>query len=246
MIKKISSVLLLFLWIHFEVQAQEKQVTNQSLYWLRYYNQLTMNKNWTWHNEFEDRRFFEHHQQHHFIVHSRLHRQISSNANVALGLTYSLQSPHDPNATAKLVVPEIRPVQEFNYSHAVTPKLTIQHRLRIDERFIRKNDRKVLLDGYDFNVRCRYRLQASYQLRDEKAKMPTTIKVSDELMINAGNTILDNQFDQNRIYIGIEQGLHPNLSIELGYLYLYQQRASGYEFFDRDIIRFTIYHKIKL
>ncbi len=104
----------------------------------------------------------------------------------------------------------------------------------------------MLLDGYDFNVRFRYRLQASYQLRDEKAKMPTTIKVFDELMINVGNTILYNQFDQNRIYIGIEQGLHQNLSIELGYLYWYQQKASGYQFFDRDIIRFTIYHKIKL
>jgi hypothetical protein len=65
-------------------------------------------------------------------------------------------------------------------------------------------------------------------------------------MVNAGDKIIYNQFDQNRVYAGIEQGLNKKFTIELGYLHWYQQRASGYQFFDRDIIRLTIYHKIKL
>jgi hypothetical protein len=246
MVKKKRYLLPLFCLLHFGLQAQTKQVINQSLYWVRYYNQLSINKKMTWHNEFEDRRFFENNQQHHFIMHSRLHYKILQNADVAFGLTYSLQSPQDPNSTSDLVVPEIRPVQEINYSNPITKKLTIQHRLRIDERFIHKNDSKVLLDGYDFNFRFRYRLQASYKFSKEESKTTTTLKVADELMLNAGDKIVYNQFDQNRVYVGVEQGLNKNFAIELGYLHWYQQRASGYQFFDRDIIRLTIYHKIKL
>lgn len=245
-IKKGIYLLPLFYSLHFGLYAQTKQVTKQSLYWIRYYNQLSINKKWTWHNEFEDRRFFENNQQHHFIVHSRLHYKFLKNADISFGLTYSLQSPQDPNSTSVLVVPEIRPVQEINYSNPISKKLTIQHRIRIDERFIHKNDSKVLLDGYDFNFRIRYRLQASYKLSKEESKTPTTLKLADELMVNAGNRIVYNQFDQNRIYAGIEQGLSKNFAVELGYLHWYQQRASGYQFFDRDIIRLTIYHKIKL
>jgi hypothetical protein len=65
-------------------------------------------------------------------------------------------------------------------------------------------------------------------------------------MINVGKAIVYNQFDQNRIYVGIEQGLGKGISAEIGYLYWYQQRASGNQFFERDIIRFTLNHKIKL
>jgi hypothetical protein len=246
MVKKKTHLLPLLFLLHFGLKAQTKQVTNQSLYWVRYYNQLSINKKWTWHNEFEDRRFFENNQQHHFIMHSRLHYKILQNADVAFGLTYSLQSPQDPNSISDLVVPEIRPVQEINYSNPTTKRLIIQHRLRIDERFIHRNDGKELLDGYDFNFRFRYRIQVSYKLSKEKSKTPTTLKVADELMVNAGDKIIYNQFDQNRVYAGIEQGLNKKFAIELGYLHWYQQRASGYQFFDRDIIRLTINHKIKL
>ncbi len=67
-IKKIPVILLLLLVDH-GAKAQ-KNVTHQSLYWIRYYNQLSLNQKWTWHNEIDDRRFFENNTQHHLIVHS--------------------------------------------------------------------------------------------------------------------------------------------------------------------------------
>jgi Protein of unknown function (DUF2490) len=242
---KIFTFLSLILLFNLDLTAQ-KTVTNQSLYWLRYYNQLTLNNKLIWHNEIEDRRFFEHNRQHHLIIHSRLHYKFLQNADAAFGLTYSLQSPQDPNATIDMVVPENRIVQEFNLSNPLTKRLTIQQRLRIEERFIHKNNGKELLDGYDFNFRFRFRLQANCTISEAEAKNITTLKVSDELMINVGKAIVYNQFDQNRIYVGIEQGLGKGISAELGYLYWYQQRASGNQFFERDIIRFTLNHKIKL
>ena len=230
--------------MNFGAKAQ-KTVTHQSLYWLRYYNQFAIHKNWTWHNEIDDRRFFENNKQHHLIMHSRLHYKIYKNADIAFGLTYSLQSPQEPNSNTDLVVPELRPVQEINLSNPLGKRFTFHQRLRIEERFLHKNNGMALLEGYAFNFRFRYRLQASYKINKEEANNPTTLKVADELMINAGRKIIYNQFDQNRIYAGLEQGINKNISIELGYLHWYQQRATGNQFFERDIIRFTLYHKIK-
>jgi Protein of unknown function (DUF2490) len=243
--KKILFLGLLSL-VNYGLKAQTKQVTNQGLYWMRYYNQLSLNEKWTWHNEIEERRFFENNRHHHLIMHTRLHYKFFKNADLALGFTYSLQSPQDPNAKIDLVVPELRPGQEVNFSNPITKRLTIQQRFRIDERFIQSNNGKELTDGYDFNFRFRYRLLLNYKLNKDDTKLSSTIKLSDELMLNAGKNIIYNQFDQNRIYVGFEQGLNKNFSAELGYLYWYQQRSSGYQFFDRDIVRLTIYHKIKL
>lgn len=63
-------------------------------------------------------------------------------------------------------------------------------------------------------------------------------------MINAGNNVGFSIFDQNRVYIGVEKNLHKNVSIEMGYLYWFQQRSTGYQFFKSDIFRFTLYHKM--
>lgn len=65
-------------------------------------------------------------------------------------------------------------------------------------------------------------------------------------MINAGQKIVYNTFDQNRIYAGLQYGFNKNITFELGYLNSFQQRAGGVDYYDRDIIRFTLYHKINL
>lgn len=239
-------MLLLVISTSISTKSQIKQVTNQSLYWMRYYNQLSLNDKWTWHNEIDTRRFLVNSKHHHLIMHSRIHYKFYKNADAGLGFTYSLQDPQDPYSESSLTIPELRVVQEINQNNPITNKFSIQHRVRIDERFFRKNDGKELLEGYDFNFRFRYRFQATYKLLEQENKNATTLKVADEIMINAGKNIVYNHFDQNRIYAGVEQGLSKNFSVELGYMHCYQQRASGYQFFDRDIIRLTFYHKIKI
>lgn len=245
MTAKTFSFLLLFLLSSITAVSQ-KNITNQSLYWLRYYNQLSINKKLTWHNEIDDRRFFDANKQHHLIMHSRLHYKFFQNVDAALGMTYSLQSPQDPASTSELVIPELRPVQEINIVNPVTKKFSLQHRFRIEERFIHKNDGKTLLDGYDFNFRFRYRLQVNYMLTKIEANHPLTLKIAEEIMVNTGEHIVYNSFDQNRIYFALEKSLAKGFSAELGYLYWFQQRSSGNQYFERDIMRFTLYHKIKL
>lgn len=224
----------------------QKETINQSLYWTRYFNQLALTPKLTWHNEIENRQFFEHNRQHHFIIHSRLHHKIFKRADFAAGFSYGRQSPHTTDSESRLSIPELRPYQEVNITNLYSRRFALQQRLRVDERFIKRNNDVELLDGYQFNFRFRYRLQASITLSKLESEKLTALKIADELMINAGDKILYNQFDQNRIYLGIEQGIAKGLALELGYLNWYQQRPSGKEFFARDIVRITFHHKINL
>lgn len=242
-----SIFIILLSFTGFGVFAQ-RTVVHQSLYWLRYNNQLIFNEKMYWNNDFEERRFFKNNRQHHFIFHSRLHYKISKAIDLGAGFTYSLQSPQEPDAANRLVVPELRPGQQVTFLGKISPRLSLDQRLRIDERFIRRNNGRELLDGYDFNFRFRYRLQASFRInKKENKNTATTLRVSDEIMFNAGKNIVYNQFDQNRVYLGLEQGLMPNISLELGYLKWFQRRPKpAEEYFDRDIVRLAIHHKIKL
>ena len=237
----IASILCFFSTL---LKAQES-ITHQNLYWTRYYNQYSFNSKLSWHNEADMRRFLENNKLQQFIFHSHVHYKVLPSLDVAMGLTYSRQSPQFPDATTDLVVPEIRPFQEITHSQALSKRFTLSHRFRLDERFVSKNDGKVLLDGYDFNLRYRYRIQGVCNLSKKEDKTPTTAKIADELMLNSGENIIYNHFDQNRIYLGVEQSISPSLSVELGYLRWFQQRSSGKDFFDRNIYRLTIYHRLK-
>jgi Protein of unknown function (DUF2490) len=243
---KLKFLLIFLLFCTSTLFAQKKEVTKQSFYWIRYYNQLKINEKLIWHNEFDNRTFFEHNRHHQFIINSILHNKLSKNLDAAYGLTYSLQNPQDPNAESKLTIPEVRPLQEINYSTSLNKKLMLQQRFRIEERFVHKNNGKVLLDGYDFNFRFRCRVQFNLKISKQSALKQTTLKLSEEVMVNAGKAIVYNYFDQNRSYIAFEQELNKSFSVELGYLKSFHQRSTGYQFYNRDTLRFTLHHKIKL
>lgn len=237
-IKKI----LFFAFILVHTFAQ-KNTIRQNIYWLRYYNQFSLNKNLTWQNEFENRRFIEGNVQHLFITHSRLHFQFSKRADVAMGFTYLLQSPNVPEtAVSRLIVPEFRPVQEVNWTDPILTRLTLSHRIRVDERFVRKASTIALLDGYDFNLRFRYRLMLSYPL--SKVVNPLTLRYGHEIFLNAGEQIVYNQFDQFRTIVSLEKRLNKHFSTELSYIHWYQQRSTGTDFFNRNIARLTLIHRI--
>ncbi|WP_255070947.1 DUF2490 domain-containing protein [Lacihabitans sp. LS3-19] len=220
------------------VSFSQKNVTNQNLFWLRFSNQTNFkNSKFFLINEVEDRRFYISNTQHHTIQHNHLHYKIKPNVDVALGQTFSWQNPQFPDANIKLTVPEVRPFQEINASEKINPKLIFSTRFRIDERFIRNNNGTELSDGYKFNMRYRLRIQYQYLIWKNGS-----LKISDELMINSGKNT--NFFDQNRIFISYEHKFTKNTSSEIGYLRWYQQRSQFDTYFQRDIVRFSLFQKL--
>ena len=221
------------------VYAQSKTTTHQNLFWMRLMVQSSLSKRLYLVNEIDNRRFFEANTQHHTIQHNHLHFRVKPNFDVALGQTFSWQNPQFPNATMILTVPEVRSFQELNATQMISSKIAFSTRLRVEERFVRKNNGIELLDGHNFNMRYRFKLQYQFWLGKNKKD---NLKLSNELMVNSGANV--NFFDQNRLYLGFEHNFTKKLSVEIGYLRWYQQRTQFDTYFQRDIVRFTLFNRI--
>jgi hypothetical protein len=222
----------------------EKNVDHQSLLWTRYYNQLTLNNKWSLHTEFDNRVFLQPFEENLYLVRLHGRYKINNNLDVGAGFSYFSVATQNPDVTYGFRVPEYRTQQDITWKEDFGA-ITLNQRFQIEERFIHNVDKDGLIPGTTFSWRFRYRLQGEYSCWKKENQYLKAI-VNDELMINAGESIVKNTFDQNRIYAALQYGVNKNIALELGYLNSFQQRASGVDYYDRDIIRFTFYHKIKL
>jgi hypothetical protein len=63
-------------------------------------------------------------------------------------------------------------------------------------------------------------------------RKPVTFQLNDEVFLQFGKAVHNrpNVFDQNRIYLGFNYELLKNFKTSLGYLYGFQERNTGDEF----------------
>ena len=225
-------------------QPAGRQVAEQQLIWYAYYNTLEFNPKWYLTTEIDERRFRKPDRQHQFLVRSHLHYLLGKNWDASLGFAYFLQSPQDPYATDRLVVPELRPHVQLDYRQPLG-RLAIIHRYRAEKRFFRNTANGELAAGYTTNYRFRYRVGIEYTIINIK-EQPLRLRLNNEVMLNAGKSIGYNWFDQYRVYAGLGYPVLKDVNVEAAYIYWYQQRPTGNQFYERDIIRFVINHKINL
>ncbi len=228
-----------------QAQPAVKQTSHQNLIWFAYFSQIDLSSKWFIASEIHERRFVFPDRQHQFVIRGHLHYRFDPDWNVSGGFTYFLQSPQDPFSKSTLVVPELRPHIELAGARKFNSRWRFDHRYRLEKRFFRNFEGEELLSGYNSNFRFRYRLTLSWLISKED-QPALTLKLSDEIHFNFGNEILYNHFDQNRIYVGINYNLSPQINIEAGYMNWYQQRRTGNQFYDRDILRINLIHRMKL
>ena len=197
-------------------------IHNQTLYWIRYQNQLIFSPKIFWNNEADNRRFVGHDVQNQLIFHSRLHYK-TGRWDFATGLTYSLAYAAIPENGYNTAVDEFRPVAEASYEFGVRRSF-IQMRVRVDNRFFQASPEHSVFTESDYVFRYRYRLQTRIPLKfNEDGTPKITLRLADEIMFNAE----ENFFDQNRIYGTVDFVINPIWSVEGGYIYIYQQRFAS-------------------
>lgn len=236
---------LIFILMSFSINAQ-KNVTHQNLIWYTYFQQIQINKNWSFNTDLQERTFINPYTQHQFLIRSHITRNIINGFSLSTGFCYFLQDNNDPTLKDKLSIPELRPYVDLNQKQKFK-YLTIDHRFRTEFRFNHhlSDSKKSLEKGYSFSsFRFRYLIQFSIPIVKIADKQFLKVKLSDELLLNAGKNISKNIFDQNRIYVALSIDLLPSLTLETGYIYWYQQRNTGIDFYSRNIFRFGILHNI--
>lgn len=224
----------------------QKNVENQQLLWYGYYNKLQINQNWVLNSEVQERHFYQPLVQHQLVFRTNLDRRILDDINVSLGFVVFLQSPNDPESESTLMVPELRTDFGFN-ARKKYKYFNVNQRFKVEARFFHQTENNELVGGYQFsNFRIRYQLGLDIPLIKKQDAEKLILKIKDEVMFNFGKNIVKNVFDQNRIYIGLNYPMNKNLAFDAGYLNWFQQRPSGTDFYNRDIIRFSVFHTINL
>ena len=222
----------------------EKKIDKQSIFWTRYFNQLLFDKKWSLHTEFDNRLFLKPVEQNVFVFRVQGRYKINEYLETGVGFAYFSVDTQIPEIDPDFNIPEYRFQQDMTLKLNVK-RVTVLQRFQLEERFTRNANSLELLPGSIFSWRFRYRLQADYIFWKKENQYLKTV-LSDEIMFNFGKKIIKNTFDQNRVYAALQYGMNKNIALELGYLNSFQRRANGIDYFNRDIIRFTIFHKIKI
>lgn len=219
-----------------------KNTDHQTLTWIRYYNIFPLSQKWAIHSEFDNRSFIHPIHQNLFVIRAQGRYRASKIVDLGGGIAYFNVNTQNPNTDPDFSIPEYRSQQDITFINDIS-KITFHNRFQLEERFIQKATNTELLHDFSFAYRFRYRLQSTFNLwAKEKRSLKGTI--SDEILFNFGKDNKRNTFDQNRFYVALRYHINPNIGLELGYLKSYQRRSSGVDFYDRDIIRFTLYHRI--
>jgi hypothetical protein len=226
------------------VAQTTRQTTDEAQVWTAYFNQTRLSDKWGLWGDFHFRT------THQFIGEP-------SKAIVRLGLMYYLNDDlkltngyafinHFPEeGHANVSQPEHRIWHQLQL-HTKYGKVRTMQWVRLEERFRRKikNDNE-LAEGYRFDERIRYNFLLNVPL-SKKGIAPKTVSAifNDELMINLSKNNVYNVFDQNRLFVGIAYNFNTHSNLQLGYMSVYQQLASGSKFKNMNSIRVFFFQNL--
>jgi hypothetical protein len=115
-------------------------------------------------------------------------------------------------------------------------KGTFLHRFRLDFRARQNVENNEVLNSRNMSYRFRYLY--SYSLPITKGTKPLSLVFVNEVLIQFGNKIVLNTFDQFRLFIGISRNITKEISFDFGYFPIYTQTVAGNVY--------TLNHNIRL
>ncbi len=219
----------------------QQKIEHQNQIWLGYYLTYPINSEWFVQGEVHERHFISPNVYHQTAFRTHFHRTWGQNWDLSAGAAIFLNTPNDERATIRLAVPEYRPHFDIVYKHFWS-RARIDHRFRTEIRFNRgtEDTRSRLTNEINFNsYRLRYRVQVLFPLIKSISG-----KVNTEILLNAGQENPDNFLDQHRMFAGLSIPLHKNITLDMGYLHVFQQRPN-LNYYDRSILSFMLYHQLK-
>lgn len=107
-------------------------------------------------------------------------------------------------------------------------RASVLHRVRNEQRWKQAVEDDALTGGTTFSSRIRYLVSFSIPVSSKRA-IPSLV-LSDEVLLQFGSGIVLNTFDQNRLFAGLKKSLSRSWSFDLGYMLVYQQKPSGFQY----------------
>jgi hypothetical protein len=238
---KLKTLLLIILETTLLLNAfsqQAKQFQNQNHIWLSINCKHQIAKNWNILSDVHVRRtdFFAH--NNFYFIRLGIGKELNQQLSIAAGGGHMWLA--NRNEATELFSNENRLYQEIQYKSKIQ-KAQIQNRIRIEERWQEKVINYRPQKEYRYSTRIRYLIGINIQLF-RNSKLPE-LALADEVMLQFGKHILYNPFDQNRLFAGLKQKINKQLSFDIGYMHVVQQKLSGYQYSRNKTIRCYFYWK---
>jgi hypothetical protein len=222
-----SFTLLLALFMSSGVAVAQKQTQHVQQLWFAYQNQTRLTDKFGLWGDFHLRtkeEFVEDLST--FIARVGLTYYAHDQLKFTAGYAFVNHYPSDNHTGVSQ--PEHRPWQQVQW-HNNSKRSRLMQWIRLEERYRRKIlNNEELADGYSFNWRVRYNLMAMFPL-SQRAFQPGSLSLAlnDELHINMGKQIVNNYFDQNRLFAGFIYHINAHDQVQFGYMNVFVQLPAG-------------------
>jgi Protein of unknown function (DUF2490) len=171
-----------------------------------------------------------------YFIRTGINYHISEYLSAALGYGHLWQAPS--RADWHHYAGENRIYQQVQLNSKFGKNSMVQ-RIRNEQRWQQKIVNDTFTHHYSFTNRVRYTLAVSRQI----FKNPNypVLFLSDEINLQFGKEIVYNTFDQNRVFIGIKQKISKTANFDFGYMQVFQQKSTGYQFDKNNTLRCFFY-----
>jgi Protein of unknown function (DUF2490) len=224
----------------------QKQTVHVNQLWFAYFNQTRFSEKWGLWADFQLRTkedFVEDLST--GIARIGLTYYLNDDAKLTVGYAYVNHFPADNHADISR--PENRLWQQIQW-HTKYPRIRLMQYARLEERFRRKvKDNDELEEGYNFNYRFRYNFLFLTPIGKKSFAAKTfSFVVNDEFMVNFGEEIVYNYFDQNRFFIGFNYHTNSSGNLQFGYLNVFAQLPNGNTYRSINGVRVAYFHSLDL
>lgn len=219
----------------------EKVIKQQSQTWISLNNTIMFDKHWAVLADLHLRRTDFLKADNFYLVRGALGYVTDSKQIVALGYGHYWYAPSIPNWYQFSNEDLIYQLYQFN---SKIGNVSVLHRFRNEQRW----QQIMVNDNWNgakrFTNRVRYLI--SFNIPIFKKKTWPSLSISDEIRVQFGKDVVYNTFDQNLFFIGIKQSISSKLSFDFGYMNVYQEKKSGYQYDMNHTLRLFFYYKNNL
>lgn len=233
--------LLITISIAFDASAQAKLAEDRDQTWLGYFNQTRFTKrsglwldlHYRMTGDFVDERSVN-------IARIGYIYYLADQVRLSAGYAYVKHFAHGGGVD----YPEHRPWQQIQWFEKKNGFNMMQW-FRTEQRYRRRIAEGALTDEYNFNWRLRYNIAFTVPLKGKQVAPKTPFFFfNNEVHLNAGKEIVNNYFDQNRLFVGFGYQFTSHLNAHFGYMNVFQQLPADRRFVNIDAIRLFVFHNL--
>lgn len=232
----------LFLFFCTSISAQTtKQINRQSQSWFSVNSTIKLNSRWAILADLHTRRNNFLAKSNFNFVRGGIQYSIDKNLSVAAGYGHMWLYPTKEGW--KTISNETRIYQQIIYTSKFR-KTNVLQRFRNEQRWQQKIENDIRTGENKFTNRFRYLLSINVPVA-KNPKIPSFV-LADEVLLHAGKEVVNNTFEQNRLFVGIKEQLSSSLSFDTGYMIVCQQKSTGHQYDLNNTFRLFFYYSPQL